>query len=237
VVSIADEFVVVINDCTDETQILAKTYNARVEEHQWTGFRDQKNFAISCATYEWILSIDVDEVIDETLTTSIKNFISIANNPYVAAEISRKTFFLNKWISHGDWYPDYSPRLFKRGYGRFVGGSVHERVEVDGKMQRIKGDILHYSGEVPGEFISKNALYADLAAHDLFERKKKISPLGAVIRAQWAFFHSYILKLGFLDGSVGYFVAKFKGFFTLYKYMRLLNYYEDTPFPENSNKA
>ncbi|MDR2777078.1 MAG: glycosyltransferase family 2 protein [Puniceicoccales bacterium] len=237
VVPIADEMIVVINDCTDETKIFAESYGAKVVEHRWEGFRDQKNFAIDIATYEWVLSLDADEAINEVLMTSIKNFISTTNNPYVAAKFARKTFFLNKWISYGDWYPDYSLRLFKKGHGRFVGGRVHERIEVDGKVRRIKGDILHYSGELPEEFINRNALYADLAARDLFEYKKKISPLGAAIKAQWTFFHSYILKLGFLDGSIGYFIARLKSFFTLYKYIRLLNFYEEAPLPENPNKS
>ncbi|MDR2779187.1 MAG: glycosyltransferase family 2 protein [Puniceicoccales bacterium] len=230
VIPVANEIIVVINDCTDETKILAETYGASVIEHKWEGFRDQKNFAINLAINEWILSLDADEALSETLKTSIKNFISMADNPYVAAKLSRRTFFLDKWISYGNWYPDYSIRLFRKDHGVFVGGRVHERLKVDGKVQRIKGDILHYSGELTVEFISKNALYADLAARDLFECKKKVSPLGAAIRAQWAFFHSYILKLGFLDGSVGYLVAKFRGFFTLYKYTKLLTLYEKTTF-------
>ncbi|MDR1890618.1 MAG: glycosyltransferase family 2 protein [Puniceicoccales bacterium] len=232
--SIADEIIVVINDCTDDTRILAETYGARVVEHEWEGFYGQKNFAISCAVNEWILSLDADEAISETLGISIKNFINMANNRYVGAEFPRRTFFLDKWISYGDWYPDYSLRLFKKNHGKFVGGSVHERVEVDGRVKRIKGDILHYAGESPVEFIQKNVLYADLAAHDLFEYRKKISPLKAAIKAQWAFFHSYILKLGFLDGAEGYFIAKLKGFFTLYKYTRLLNLHEKVPFPKKS---
>ncbi|MDR2432136.1 MAG: glycosyltransferase family 2 protein [Puniceicoccales bacterium] len=237
VVPIADEKIVVINDCTDETKIFAEFYGAKVVEHKWEGFRDQKNFAVDIAMHEWILSLDADEAINETLMTSIKSFISTPNNPYVAAKFARKTFFLRKWISYGDWYPDYSLRLFKKDHGRFTGGRVHERVEVNGKVRRIKGDILHYSGELPGEFINRNTLYAELAARDLFECKKKISPLGAAVKAQWTFFHSYILKFGFLDGPIGYFVARLKSFFTLYKYTRLLNFYEEASLPENSNKS
>jgi hypothetical protein len=104
---------------------------------------------------------------------SIKSFISTPNNPYVAAKFARKTFFLHKWISYGDWYPDYSLRLFKKDHGRFAGGRVHERVEVNGKVRRIKGDIVHYSGELPGEFINRNALYADLAAVTCLNARRK----------------------------------------------------------------
>jgi glycosyltransferase involved in cell wall biosynthesis len=222
---IADEIIVVINDCTDDTRTFAEAYGAKIVEHKWEGFREQKNFAINLAEHEWILSLDADEALSETLRSSIRNFVNSSDPSCVGAKFSRKTFFLGQWISYGDWYPDYNIRLFKKGHGKFVGGSVHERLEVDGRVQRLNGDILHYVGESLMEFVQKNLVYADLAAQDLFELKKKISPFSAAIRSQWAFFRAYILKLGFLDRSAGYFIAKIKSFFTLYKYIKLLSLY------------
>jgi glycosyltransferase involved in cell wall biosynthesis len=221
VAPIASEIVVVINDCTDDTRHIAELYGARVIDHEWEGFRGQKNFAVGLATREWVLSLDADEALSEQLRVSIWDFIESPPQQYVAAKFSRKTLFLGKWVRHGDWYPDYCLRLFLRKHGRFVGGSVHERLEVDGKIQRLHGDILHYPCESLLDFTQRNVGYVEMAAIDMFNRGKRASMLSAILRSYWRFFRGYILRFGFLDRSAGYYVAKTQSFLTMYKYFRL----------------
>jgi glycosyltransferase involved in cell wall biosynthesis len=220
VATIASEVIVVINDCTDDTKHIAELYGAKVVEHEWEGFRDQKNFAISLAEHEWILSLDADEALSERLRASVREFIGTSRQ-YAAAEFPRRTFFLGEWVSHGDWYPDYCLRLFTKGHGRFVGGSVHEKLEIDGKICRLCGDILHYPCESLSDFTRRNIYYADMAAIDMFKRGRRISMFSAIMRSHWKFFRGYILKFGFLDKATGYYVAKIQSFLTLYKYFKL----------------
>jgi glycosyltransferase involved in cell wall biosynthesis len=221
VVSIAREVIVVINDCTDDTKHIAESYGARVITHDWEGFRDQKNFAIGFAEHDWILSLDSDEALSEQAKRSIVSFIESSTQEYSGAKFPRKTFFLGKWVSHGDWYPDCCLRLFGKGHGKFVGDSVHEVLLVDGKVTRLCGDIFHYPCESLSEFTLRNISYAEMAVIDLFERGRKVSIVASVLRASWRFFRGYVLRLGFLDGSTGYFVARLQSFLTLYKYFRL----------------
>jgi glycosyltransferase involved in cell wall biosynthesis len=219
---IADEIIVVTNDCLDDTKNISEMYGATVVDHKWEGFRNQKNFAIGLAKKEWILSLDADEALSERLKKSIADFIASSPN-HVGAKIARKTLFLSKWIVHGDWYPDYSIRLFRNGRGRFVGGSVHERVEVDGEVKCLIGDILHYPCTSLAEFTKRNIDYADWAARDMFNRGERISVSAAIFRSHWRFLRSYVFRLGFLDKAAGYYAAKTQSFFTLYKYFRLHN--------------
>ena len=196
-------------------------------EHEWEGFREQKNFALSLARCEWVLSLDADEALSDRLSGSIKNFIHSPVQPYSGAKISRKTFLLNRWIMHGDWYPDYTIRLFRKDAGSFVGGSVHEGVQVSGRIRCLVGDILHYSCEDISEFVKRNIGYADLSARDMFERRRRPFFLTAILKSCWKFFRCYVIKLGFLDGSAGFFVAKLQAFTTLYKYLKLRSLYSD----------
>ncbi|MDR1433135.1 MAG: glycosyltransferase family 2 protein [Puniceicoccales bacterium] len=221
VVSLAEEVIVVTNDCTDATESIARSYGANVIEHAWEGFRDQKNFAIGLATCEWILSLDADEVLSPRLSTSIRTFIISQSQTCDGAKCARCTSIMGKWIFFGDWYPDFVLRLFKNGHGHFVGGSVHERLEIDGKVGRLKGDLLHYSCESLLKFTRRNVAYADMAAVDMFNNGKKISALLIVAKAQWKFFRCFVLKGGFFDGFTGYYLAKTQSFLTLYKYFRL----------------
>ena len=227
VAPIANEIVVVINDCTDDTRSIAEAYGARVIDHDWEGFREQKNFALSLAKCEWVLSLDADEALSDQLSEAIKNFIRSSVQPYAGAKISRKTFLLNRWIMHGDWYPDYTVRLFRKDAGKFVGGSVHEGVQVTGRTKCLVGDIFHYSCEDISSFVKRNIGYADLCARDMFERGRRPLFLVAIIKACWKFFRCYVIKLGFLDGVGGFFVAQMQAFTTLYKYVRLRALYFD----------
>ena len=225
---IASEVIVVINDCTDDTKSIAESYGARVTEHEWSGFRDQKNFAISLAKYDWVLSLDSDEALNNTAKASIKEVLSNANNKFSAYRFARKTLFLNKWVAYGSWYPDYNLRLFRNGCGKFVGGNVHERLEVSGKVKTLPGNILHYTCDSLEDFTKRNITYAELAAKDLFVKysgkfcgKIQINIFVIIARSFWRFFRSYILKFGILDGAVGYYLAKAESFMTFYKYFKL----------------
>ncbi len=227
VAPIANEIIVVINDCTDDTRSIAESYGARVIEHEWEGFREQKNFALSQARCEWVLSLDADEALSDRLSNAIKSFICNSTQQYSGAKCARKTFLLNRWITHGDWYPDYTIRLFRKDAGSFVGGRVHECVQVAGRIKCLSGDILHYSCEDFSEFVKRNIGYADLSARDMFERGRSPLFLTAILKSCWKFFRCYVIKLGFLDGAGGFFVAKLQAFTTLYKYIKLRSLYLD----------
>ena len=227
VVNLAKEVIVVTNDCTDNTTEIAVTYGATIIDHKWEGFCNQKNFAIELAKYEWILSIDADEEVSKELSSSIKSFISKGDQRYVGARVSRKTMFINKWITHGDWYPDKKLRIIRNGHGKFVGGSVHERLEVEGDIVSLRGDLLHYSGESVNDFIRRNIEYSNLSARDKINHKKFEPFAMAVLHSFWKFFRCYIIKLGFLDGPEGFFIAKTQSYLSLYKYFLARNFYKN----------
>ena len=116
---LAAEIIVVHNGCTDNTVAIAKATGARTIEKEWMGYREQKNFTASQATMPWILTIDADEEISHTLTQSIREFIGSDDNRHAGASSPRVTWLINRWIRHGDWYPDIGIRLFRRGQGQW----------------------------------------------------------------------------------------------------------------------
>ena len=209
VVNLAKEIIVVANDCTDNTAEIAITYGATVIDHKWEGFCNQKNFAISLAKYEWILSIDADEEVSKKLASSIKSFISKEDQQHAGARVSRKTM------------------IVRNGHGKFVGGSVHERLEVEGDIVSLRGDLLHYSGESVNDFIRRNIEYSNLSARDKINHKKFEPFAMAVLHSFWKFFRCYIIKLGFLDGPEGFFIAKTQSYLSLYKYFLAQNFYKN----------
>ncbi|MDR2735518.1 MAG: glycosyltransferase family 2 protein [Puniceicoccales bacterium] len=217
-----EEIIVVVNDCVDRTVEIAESYGAKVIEHPWQNFRDQRNFAKQLATKDWILSIDADEAVSEELRSSILMFVADNDKRYNGAEFKRIVFFLNKWIHHGDWYPDHCRRLFRKDYGYWAGGLVHEQLKIDGKVKLLNGNLLHYTYDSTRKHIEMMLKYTDLFVED--HKLDKVDIWSIVAHALWKVFRCYVIKLGFLDGFHGMYIAISQGFFTLYKYTRLLEY-------------
>lgn len=224
VADLVSEIIVVINDCTDNTANIAKSFGAHIYEHPWHGDRDQRNIAISYATQDWVLASDADEVFSNTLRSSLVDFFNKDYTLYQGAYYSRCSLFLGKWIKHGDWYPDYCIRLFKRGLGVTKGMPRHPKVEVQGRLKHLEGDLLHYTVNSLDSQLLKIPSFSDDFFKDQLAKKKKFSPLNAVFRAFWRFFRAYCLRLGFLDGYRGFYIASLSFFSTLHRYSRLFEH-------------
>lgn len=218
VVNIASEIIVVVNDCTDRTCEIANSFDAKIYHKPWQGFSIQKNFALKCSTLDWILCLDADEALDTELRDSIMKFILANGQNFVGAYFSRRTFFMNRWIKHGDWSPDYVTRVVKNGYGRWSDNTVHEKLLIEGEVKKLRGHLLHYSFENFKDHMHKNIKYAELS-----QCSNNMGFWTIVIRSFWKFCRGYFLKLGFLDGRAGLYIACTQALFTMYKYLNATN--------------
>lgn len=209
---IAEEIIVVHNDCTDRTVQVALEFGAKCYEKKWSGFIDQKNFALSKCTQKWILCIDADEALSEELRRSIQEFIvgNDAGSKVSGVCFNRCSFFLGKWIKHGDWYPDRKLGLVQKGTACWVGINPHAKLELINSTSKVllKGDLEHYSFIGIKNLTEKSIAYADVFISQEKTNSTRKNALGiAVLRATWRFIRCYFLRLGFMDGSVGFIIA------------------------------
>ena len=220
--SIADEIVVVHNDCSDKTVEIAESYGAKCFEQKWQGYKDQKNISLEKATKPWVLCLDADEVVSPELLSSIKEFINQGHEQGVDGyAFNRLSFFLGKWIRHGDWYPDRKLRLVRNGEAKWTGAQVHEKLEANGVVKRMRGDLLHYSYPSMNSFIEKTISFSDLYLQCQLETKRRWNLPNVVFRPIWRFARAYFIRLGFLDGFPGFFIAASTAFSTFFKHSRL----------------
>jgi glycosyltransferase involved in cell wall biosynthesis len=224
VVNWVQEIIVVVNDCTDATVQNAKELGAKVVEHPWEGYGLQKNFGANLATQPWILSLDADEEVSSELKLSVQGFLfgDQALN-YQGASFSRIVFFQGKWIRHGEWYPDYVVRLYRKEKAHWSHDAVHEHLEITGKIKRIRGHLYHYTYCSFKEQLQTGLKYADLWVEH--HERRWVSLAEILARSSWRFFRGYVLKLGFFDGFWGLYIALTQGFVTLYRYVRLREQY------------
>jgi len=232
--AIASEVIVVHNDCTDDTVKIAKKFGAKTVEQDWLGFRNQKNVALDLATEPWILSLDSDEEVSPELLQSIVTFIQADDPKYNGAFFPRKVWFMGRWITHGDWYPDHSLRILRQAKGRWIGGIIHEKLEVDGSVKKLKGDLLHYPIPNMQGQLTKLVGYSDLYLEQQLSKGKKWSAATTFIRSVWRFFRAYFLRRGFLDGFPGLYIAWWDSFSTFFKYSRVYEHMHHTEFPEEN---
>ncbi len=219
----AAEIIVVLNDTTDASESIARAAGASVHHRPWQGYRDAKNAATDLTTQPWVLSLDADEEVSPALRASIMEFVQ---RPEVAtfagARFPRKVWFIDRWIRHGDWYPDLSLRLFHRDRARWGGDEfVHEKIECRGPVATLRGDLHHYSFPTLASHVAKINPFADLFVQQQQARGKKFSVVAAVFRPGWRFFRAYVLKLGFLDGFPGFYIAWATAFGAFVRYSRL----------------
>lgn len=216
------EIVVALNDTTDASEALARDAGARVHHLPWKGYRDTKNAALDLATHNWVLSLDADEEVSVALQTDVASFF--ANNPdaWSGARFPRKVWFIDRWIMHGDWYPDYSLRLFRRDRARWGGDQfVHEKIECAAPIATLSGHLHHYSFPTLSSHVAKINPFADLFLRQHQARGTRFSAFTALFRPWWRFFRAYVLRRGFLDGFPGFYIAVATAFGAFVRYSRL----------------
>lgn len=216
----ADEIVVVDSGSTDNTVDLCRKYTDKILVTDWPGYGAQKQRALAMATGEWVLSLDADERVTPELKESI--LAIIPNTSYDAFEVFFESEYCGKLIRFGDWWNDRQAVLFRRTKGQFVSLLVHERIDIQGRIGKLKGKIRHIA--FPNLFIvlKKMNEYSNWSAEQKQQQGKKGSVLKALSHGFFAFFRGYFLRLGFLDGKEGFLLAVSNAEGTYYRYLKLM---------------
>jgi glycosyltransferase involved in cell wall biosynthesis len=221
-VNVVDEIVVVDSYSTDNTKLICERFNVKFIEQKFLGYIEQKNFALAQTTYNHIVSLDGDEALSKKLQESIINLKS--NWEFDGYFSNRFNNFCGQWIKHSDWYPNRKLRVFDKRKARWTGHTIHEKVSLnsnDSKTGKLNGDILHYTYQTYSEFNLKTEHFSTLSAQSYYDKGKKAPIWKIILNPTWAFFKSYVLRLGFLDGFNGFVICVQTANITFLKYSKL----------------
>ena len=198
-----DELVVVDGGSTDRTVPIARTHGATVYTNPWPGFAAQKAIALAHATGDWVVSLDADEELEAGLAQEIQTALAGCPPDVDGLVMPRKTQYLGRWITHGEWYPDAKLRVFRRARGVCTNDEVHERFTVPGRTLRLSGHILHYSFDDVAHHVRKVDRYAGLVAATRRRAGARFSLARLVSDPIRRAARGYVWRRGFLDGTPG----------------------------------
>lgn len=225
-VNVVDEIVVIDSYSTDKTKAICKSYDVKFIEQEFLGYIEQKNFALTQASYDHVVSLDGDESLSAELQDSIQQ---LKNNwKFDGYYCNRFNNFCGQWIKHSDWYPNKKLRVFNRTKAEWKGMNPHDHVELHNakaKTGHLKGDILHKTYQSYSEFNEKSEYFSTIAAKAYFDQGKKAPIWKIIFNPFWAFFKAYFFRLGFLDGFNGFMICYQTGHITFLKYAKLRELY------------
>ena len=206
----AGELCVLDSHSTDATVEIAKRYADHFAQQPFAGFQQQYNDCVAMASGDWVMFLDADEVIDDTLRAAVEAVVARAGDPGVAAyRVRRRVRYMGRWIRHGVWARDSELRLARRGDAHFTPG-LHSTLGAAGAERTLPGLILHYSfpdGDSLTHQQEKANLYSTIAAQDAFAAGKRPSLRRLAGNSLFRFLRGYLLQLGFLDGIPGLMIA------------------------------
>jgi len=216
-----DEIVVLDSFSTDRTLDICRSFTDRVFQHVWLGYVGQRNKVRTLARYNWILNIDSDEEVSPGLRDEILEEFENGTPAHLGYEFPRQVYYLGRWISHGEWYPDVKLRLFHKDYGRSEGEEPHDKVVVNGPVKRLKNPLWHYTYDDLRDHLDTLDRFSTISARQKFVQDPRFHPLDLLTRPPLRFLKGYVLKHGFLDGWHGLIIACISSFGVFMKYAKL----------------
>jgi len=219
-VAIADEVVLVDSGSTDGTIEICLRRGARVIEQEWLGYARQKQLAMEQARGRWILSLDADELLSIEAAQEILHAVRTAGPEVTAFSIPRLSWYLNRWIRHGGWYPDRKVRLVRRGLGRWVGDGLHEKLEVTGTVRKLRNPLLHYVYRDISDQVRTINRFSTVFAENRTHHGSPAYVLLGIFHAALKFVECAIWKLGILDGLPGLVIAVNSAFYVFLKHAK-----------------
>jgi glycosyltransferase involved in cell wall biosynthesis len=220
VLAVADEIIIVDSFSTDQTLEICTRYPVKIIQNHFGGYIEQKNFALSCCNFPYILSLDADEALSPELIGSINKVKQQPDKD--GYTMNRLTNYCGKWIHHCGWYPDKKLRLFNKK-GSWGGTNPHDKLVLPAgsKVTHLKGDILHYSYYTMNDHMDQIKKFTEIGAVEAYKNGGRSSIFKIIYKPALKFFRDYFLKLGFMDGIYGFIICKNSSFATYLKYVRL----------------
>jgi glycosyltransferase involved in cell wall biosynthesis len=216
----ADSILVFDSFSEDNTVQLAEAAGARVIQRAFDNYSAQRSAALQAVSDEWVYFVDADERSTPEQAAEIR--ARIADPACDGYWVPRHNYIFGRLTCHAGWYPDYQLRLLRRARARYdMTREVHELVILDGEAGYLKTPLVHYNYRDLAQFIRKQEVYTDFAAHDLFKQGVRIKPQNYVLQPLRHFLWRFVTLHGYRDGWHGFRLSVLMAWYEFQKYVRL----------------
>lgn len=215
------EVVVLDSGSTDGSQAICREFGVRLIEGPWLGFAGQRRQVFGLASQKWILWLDADEVVRPELLAELKQLFTAGEPPLAAYRINRLVVFEGREVRHGNWFPDYCIRLFRTTVWSMPERAVHESLDITGETGDLNGLLEHHTYRDWDDQRRRAEKYSRLWAQQAAKEGRKPGALAGPLRGFWRFFRGYVIRRGFLDGTLGFRIARANGAEVALKYRML----------------
>jgi glycosyltransferase involved in cell wall biosynthesis len=214
-----DEVVLVDSGSRDRTIAIAQGFrNVCIHYRKWSGFSDQKAYALSLCRNEWVLNLDADERLTPEYLKELRTIITEVE---YNALCSRRILYRRGRKPRNFMKDDTLIRLFRKSSGHYAPTKVHEKVSITGKVKQSVAALLHHENLSYAERVSKSNNYSQLRAEEKFSAGKKCSLLQLYLVFPWSFFQCYIIKGCIFDGCEGLLTSMNHAYYSFMKYAKL----------------
>jgi hypothetical protein len=215
----ADEIVVFDSFSTDGTVKIARDAGARVLQHPFANYAQQRNAALDAVEADWIFFVDADERATPELATEIRGVLEREENGWW---VPRHNYIFGRLTKGAGWYPDYQMRLLRRGRARYdPAREVHELVILEGKAGYLTHPLTHYNYDTIAEFAAKQAQYTDYDARILYRQGVRPKPRNYILQPLRHFYWRYVTLGGYREGLHGLRLSLLMAYSNLQMYRRL----------------
>ncbi len=217
----ADEIVVVLDRCTDDSRAVAARYTEHLIEGAWEIEGPRRNTGIEACTGEWIFEVDADERVSIALAEEIRQVIAHARHGYFL--LPYDNYIGDRLVRHGwgaSWGVSATVRLFSRGAKRWGDQRIHPGVELSGERRWLTTPMEHYVDRDISDMIHRLDRYSTMRARDLRDSGDIGSLANNVRRLFSRFFKCYALRKGYREGGYGVLIALFAGLYPLLSHLK-----------------
>ncbi len=220
-----DEILIVDSGSSDQTLDICREYpRVKIIERHWPGHREQKQFALEQCQGEWVLNLDADEELSLELKSEIQRILHLPESERKAVDgyyLCRVVYFLSTWWDRGGWFPEYRMRFFKRAKAHWGWINPHEKAIVEGRRKKLRGHLFHFTSSGIGDYVATLNRFSQNSAQALFDSGLRSSLFRIVFHPLFRFFKFFIIKRGFLEGTLGFIMACSEAFYTFLTYAKL----------------
>ena len=219
--SFCDEIVVVDSGSTDRTVEVCGRHADQLIEQEFLGYVKQKNFALEHATHDWVVCLDADEELSDEAVRGIQDAVASNGEGAAGYRLDRITYFLGVWHDLGEWSGDWQLRVFQRSKGRWTGRDPHDRVEVDGQVRTLPGQIRHYNYRDLSDHLVTINQFSTRLAREMRDEGIRFRLVDLLLRPLGRFCKGYLLRRGFQKGLPGFLVSISTAYYVFMKYAKL----------------